>query len=66
MEAKLEKAIQQVQQLQQSTRDRQQQQEANAQHSLQAASKDAAQLRTRVEELQVRKLSGKALAQLVA
>lgn len=32
----------------------QQQQEANAQHSLQAASKDAAQLRAKVAELQVR------------
>ncbi|KAF6254764.1 P-loop containing nucleoside triphosphate hydrolase protein [Scenedesmus sp. NREL 46B-D3] len=52
MEAKLETAIKQVQQLQQSTRDRQQQQEATAQHSLQAASKDAAQLRGKVEELQ--------------
>lgn len=54
MEAKLETAIKQVQQLQQSTRDRQQQQEATAQHSLQAASKDAAQLRGKVEELKVR------------
>lgn len=54
MEAKLQKAIQQVQQLQQTTRDRQQQQEANAQHSLQAAGKDVAQLRAKVAELQVR------------
>ncbi|WIA08902.1 hypothetical protein OEZ85_008321 [Tetradesmus obliquus] len=52
MEAKLEKAIQQVQQLQQTTRDRQQQQQANAEHSLQAAGKDVAQLRAKVAELQ--------------
>lgn len=53
MEGKLEKAIQQVQQLQQATRDRQQQQEATAQLSLQAANREIGQLREKVDGLQV-------------
>lgn len=53
MEAKLEKAIQQVQQLQQNARHRQQQQAAGYAQSLQFASSEARQARSQAADLQV-------------
>jgi hypothetical protein len=53
METKLEMAIQQVQLLQQANRERQQQQEANAQLALSAATWEVQSLKTRLDDLQV-------------
>lgn len=53
METKLELAIQQVQLLQQGNRERQQQQEANAQLALSAATWEVQSLKTRLDDLQV-------------
>eukprot|EP00775_Hariotina_reticulata_P002428 gene2428-2732_t len=52
METKLELAIQQVQLLQQGNRERQQQQEANAQLALSAATWEVQSLKTRLDDLQ--------------